>query len=70
MKKIYKELHIEITTDEIIKGENRNDWNYQLVCKDHSVTKEHRIGKLYRSRAAASRAANKIAKKVIHWYPI
>ena len=30
MEKQYKEIHITTTDDEIVKGENRNDWNYQL----------------------------------------
>jgi len=66
MAKQYKEIHITTTDDEIVKGENRNDWNYQLRAERINGVV---IGKLYRSRSAASRAARKIGNKVTHWYP-
>lgn len=61
----YKVIHIHPTDEEIVKGEKRNDWNYELFAEKLGG---ERIGKLFRSRAAASRFANKHAKKVSHWY--
>lgn len=66
LQKQYKEIHITTTDKEIVIGEKRNDWNYEMKAERINGV---RIGKLYRSRGAASRVARILAKRVIHWYP-
>jgi hypothetical protein len=64
MKKQYKEVHVKITGE---PGER--DWLYNVYEITEKGFTEIFL-KDFKSRAAASRAANKIARKVTHWYPI
>ena len=61
------EIHIFATDNEDGQNWNHRDWFYKLTKTIDGNFK--RFGKLYKSRSAASRAANKIGK-VIHWYLI
>jgi hypothetical protein len=60
-------INIFATDNEDGQEWNHKDWFYKLTEVVNGI--EKRIGKLYRSRAAASRAAGKLGK-VVHWYPI
>jgi hypothetical protein len=63
---MYKELNVFATEPDSGMDWMHNDWFYEVKDKPNGV----RIGKLYKSRNWASRAAKKLAKRVIHWYPV
>ena len=61
------DIHIFVTDNEDGQEWDHNDWFYKTMkqTKNGFV----RFGKLFKSRSAASRFANKIGT-VVHWYPI
>lgn len=61
------EIHIFATEPDEGVEWNHNDWFYELRQLVNQKFKP--IGKKYKSRSAAARAANKIGK-AIHWYNI
>lgn len=63
----YKKIHICTTESPEGTEWNHNDWFYELRPENVNSLP---IGKLYKRRCDASRAAKKPAKEIIHWYPI
>lgn len=63
-QKKYKQVHI-VPTKAGIDFQKMNDWNYIVRAERMDGCM---IGKIYRSRNAAARFGNTIAKKVVHWY--
>lgn len=69
MAKKYNEIHIYATNKTHKRKNGTMDFYYRnMVEKPLGVFNQ--VGQPFKSRSAASRAANKISKKINHWYLI